>query len=194
VPRISAPTVVEHRARQRQALLDAAAQVALEHGGRGVTFAAVSARSGLARSSLYEYFPSPDALVAELVVDSLERVTAEVHSAVDAQRDPRLRLRAYVRAVLRLADSGDRALGRALSDLELPAECSAALRAMHERLTAPLVDALAALGSADPARDAAYAQGVLDAAARRIESGGSPRPEAAAAEAFIAAALEPRRG
>jgi AcrR family transcriptional regulator len=192
VPRISAPTVVEHRARQRQALLDAAAQVALEHGGRGVTFAAVSARSGLARSSLYEYFPSPDALVAELVVDSLERVTAEVHNAVDGQRDPRLRLRAYVRAVLRLADSGDRALGRALSDLELPAECSAALGAMHERLTAPLVDALAELGSADPARDAAYAQGVLDAAARRIESGGSPRSEAAAAEAFIAAALEPR--
>lgn len=123
---------------------------------------------------------------------SLDRVTAEVHSAVDAQRDPRLRLRAYVRAVLRLADSGDRALGRALSDLELPPECSAALGAMHERLAAPLVDALAALGSADPARDAAYAQGVLEAAARRIESGGGPRSEAAAAEAFIVAALEPR--
>jgi AcrR family transcriptional regulator len=192
VPRISAPTVVEHRARQRRAVLDAAAQVALEQGGRGVTFAAVSARSGLARSSLYEYFPSPDALLAELVVDSLDRVTAEVRSAVDAQRDPRLRLRAYVRAVLRLADSGDRALGRALSDLELPPECSAALGAMHERLAAPLVDALAALGSADPARDAAYAQGVLEAAARRIESGGGPRSEAAAAEAFIVAALEPR--
>jgi AcrR family transcriptional regulator len=192
VPRISAPTVVEHRARQRRAVLDAAAQVALEQGGRGVTFAAVSARSGLARSSLYEYFPSPDALLAELVVDSLDRVTAEVRSAVDAQRDPRLRLRAYVRAVLRLADSGDRALGRALSDLELPPECSAALGAMHERLASPLVDALAALGSADPARDAAYAQGVLEAAARRIESGGGPRSEAAAAEAFIVAALEPR--
>lgn len=192
MPRISAPTVVEHRARQRQAVLDAAAQVALEHGGRGVTFAAVSARSGLARSSLYEYFSSPDALLAELVVDSLDRVTAEVHSAVETQRDPRLRLRAYIRAVLRLADSGDRALGRALSDLELPPECSAALGAMHERLTAPLVDALAALGSAHPARDAAYAQGVLDAAARRIESGGSPRSEAAAAEAYIVAALKPR--
>jgi AcrR family transcriptional regulator len=189
VPRISAPTLVEHRARQRQAVLDAAAQVALEHGGRGVTFAAVSARSGLARSSLYEYFASPDALLAELVVDSLERVTAEVHRAVDVHQGARPRLRAYVRSVLGLADSGDRALGRALSDLELPPECSTALRELLERLTAPLVEALAALGSADPVRDAAYAQGVLDAAARRIEAGRSPRSEAAHAEAFIVGAL-----
>ena len=123
-------------------------------------------------------------------MDSLERVTAEVQSAVDAQRDPRLRLRAYVRAVLRLADSGDRALGRALSDLGAAPGVLGRPGGRCTRGSRPRWSTRWPRSAPpDPARDAAYAQGALDAAARRIESGRSPRSEAAAAEAFISAVL-----
>lgn len=51
MPKISAPTVAEHRVRQRGALLRAAIELLVDGGVSAVTPAAVSAAAGLARPS-----------------------------------------------------------------------------------------------------------------------------------------------
>ncbi|WP_406673984.1 helix-turn-helix domain-containing protein [Nonomuraea sp. N2-4H] len=68
MPRIQAPTVAEHRAAQRRALLDAAREILAET-GRPPTLARVAERAGLARSSLYQYFRSSGDLLNAVVED-----------------------------------------------------------------------------------------------------------------------------
>ena len=58
MPKISAPTVAEHRVRQRDALLHAATELLVDGGVSAVTPAAVGAAAGLARPSVYQYFSS----------------------------------------------------------------------------------------------------------------------------------------
>ena len=53
MPRITAPTVAEHHAKQRRALLDAARDLLAETGAEP-SMAAVARRAGLARSSIYQ--------------------------------------------------------------------------------------------------------------------------------------------
>ena len=56
MPQIDAPTVAEHRAQQREALLDAAEAILLADGHGALTFRALGERTGLARNSIYRYF------------------------------------------------------------------------------------------------------------------------------------------
>ena len=56
MPKISAPSIVEHRELRRQQLISAALELALGEGAEAVTVAAVAKKAGLARSSIYEYF------------------------------------------------------------------------------------------------------------------------------------------
>ena len=64
MPQIDAPTVAEHRAQQREALLDAAEAILLDAGHGALTFRALGERTGLARNSIYRYFGSRDDLIA----------------------------------------------------------------------------------------------------------------------------------
>ena len=71
MPKIQAPTVALHRELRRQQLIDAAMELALANGAESITVAAVAAKAGLARSSIYEYFASSADLVADLVLEEL---------------------------------------------------------------------------------------------------------------------------
>ena len=57
MPRIDAPTVAEHHVMRRDAIIAAARDLLGTAGASAVTPAAVAGRSGLARTSVYQYFP-----------------------------------------------------------------------------------------------------------------------------------------
>jgi AcrR family transcriptional regulator len=64
------PRKLPRQARSRatvDALLEAAAQVLVEHGYEKATTARVAERAGVSVGSLYQYFPSKEALVAALI-------------------------------------------------------------------------------------------------------------------------------
>jgi AcrR family transcriptional regulator len=69
MPKIETQTLSQHRDWRRSQLIDAAAAIALESGGEAVTVAAVAARAGLSRTSVYEYFASSADLAADLIID-----------------------------------------------------------------------------------------------------------------------------
>jgi AcrR family transcriptional regulator len=194
MPRISAPTLAEHRSQQRAALLDAAEALVIEGGPAAATFAAVAHRAGLARSSVYEYFPSPGALVADLVADRLRRWGQEVGPRLESVTDPAERIGAYV--TLSLSGTGQRhgGLAQVIAASDLPPECRTALIELHDEVAAPLMTALAELGVRDVPRTSALIAGVVDAARRRIAQGASVRDEAAAARAFILGAVTADQG
>lgn len=170
MPRISAPTVAEHRSAQQRALLDAARAILAET-GHPPTFAALAERAGLARPSVYQYFRSADDLLRAMMEDVFPRWSATVASAMDDAPDDPSRVLAYVRANLRLVAEGEHALATALAGAGPAGAVAESMRAMHDELLRPLADTLRSLGVADVASTAALVNAVVNAASRMIESG-----------------------
>ncbi|MCC9307068.1 TetR/AcrR family transcriptional regulator [Kitasatospora sp. RB6PN24] len=167
MPKIRAATLAEHRLRQRTALLDAARALLTEGGPEALTFPALAARTGLARSSVYEYFRSRTDLVEQLCELDLPLWAAEIEAAMAAADGPLAHLEAYVRGQLTLAGDPRHRAVLALGTLELDEAARARIRAAHGALTELVVDDLAALGHPEPRLTAALLQGLVEAAVRR---------------------------
>ncbi len=170
MPRISAPTVAEHRAAQQRVLLDAARSLLAET-GRPPTFTALAERAGLARPSVYQYFRSADDLLRAMVEDVFPRWSATVARAMDEAPDARSRVMAYLWANLELVAQGEHALATALANAGPPSAVMEGSRAMHDELLKPLGDALETLGARDVARSATLINAVVNSASRMIEAG-----------------------
>jgi AcrR family transcriptional regulator len=151
VPRIQAPTVAEHRERRQRAILDAA-RALLEETGEAPSLAAAGARIGLARPSVYQYFPSRDALLLGVVADVFPAWTARVLDHVDAAATPADRVWAYVEANVALFTGPEQTVAKALRTLIEPAVLREHSSQHHARLREPLLDSLRLLGEPEPER------------------------------------------
>ncbi|SDE55799.1 TetR/AcrR family transcriptional regulator [Rhodococcus tukisamuensis] len=187
MPRISAPTVAQHRAAQRRALLDAAREVLTEGATDIPGFAEVAARAGLARSSMYQYFKSRRDLLDALVEDSFPRWSDRVEREMDAAGAPDRRVLAYVRANLDLVAEGEHAIASSIAAIAPTEKMTETSALLHRKLVTPLVTALTELGATDPAATAELINAVVHAATRQVEAGGDP----VAVQARAAELIEP---
>lgn len=175
MPRISAPTVAEHRERQRAALLSAGIALLVKDGVKGTTLAAVGAAAGLARSSVYQYFESSDALVAACVEESFALPDAELAAAVRSAGSPVEAVDAYVRTALRLGAAGAFGPATALGASDVPNACKVRLAELYAIQAEPLLESLRAAGVPDPVVSCLLVRAVLRGAVEAIENGASPR-------------------
>jgi len=174
MPRIRAATVVEHREMQRRALLEAARDLVADGGLGALTFPALAKATGLARSSVYEYFKSRADVVEALVAHEFPAWIGEVRAAMAAETTAERQLAAYVRRQLGLvSEPGHRAL-LALSGQELDGDARERIRAAHGWLLDLGIGVLRALGHPEPRLAASLVQGTVDAAAKRISLGADP--------------------
>lgn len=150
MPRIDAPTVAEHHARQRRALLDAA-HALLAETGEAPSMAAVARRAGLARSSVYQYFGSPQELLQAVVGDVFPSWASQVERRVAEAGGPGERVWAYVEANLDLFASSEQAVAVALSRVVEPSVLQGPMQEFHAQLQVPLRAALTELGEPDVA-------------------------------------------
>ncbi|CAL9420105.1 hypothetical protein SUDANB146_01826 [Streptomyces sp. enrichment culture] len=178
---------------QRAALLDAARSLLSEGGTEALTFPALAERTGLARSSVYEYFRSRAAVVEELCEADFPVWAAEVEAAMADAEGPEGKIEAYVRKQLELVGDRRHRAVVAISASELDAGAREKIRAAHGGLIAMIVEALAELGHAEPRLTAMLLQGVVDAAVRRIELGAAEHPDVIA-RAAVSLALGGVRG
>ncbi len=162
---------------QRRALLDAARALLSEGGTEALSFPALAQRTGLARSSVYEYFRSRAAVVEELCAVDFPVWAAEVESTMAAKELPEEKIEAYVRTQLALVGDRRHRAVVAISAGELDAGARERIRAAHGGLIAMVVEALGALGHQQPRLTAMLLQGVVDAAVRRIELGAAEDPQ-----------------
>ncbi|MEU5024616.1 TetR/AcrR family transcriptional regulator [Streptomyces milbemycinicus] len=163
--------MAEHRTMQRDALLDAARSLLSEGGTEALTFPALAERTGLARSSVYEYFRSRAAVVEELCAVDFPVWAAEVEAAMERVDSPEAKIEAYVRQQLALVGDRRHRAVVAISAGELDSGAREKIRAAHGGLIAMVVQALGELGHEQPRLTAVLLQGVVDAAVRRIELG-----------------------
>ncbi|MFE9428454.1 TetR/AcrR family transcriptional regulator [Kitasatospora sp. NPDC006697] len=159
--------MAEHRRSQLTALLDAARALLAEGGLDALTFPALAARTGLARSSVYEYFRSRGHLVERLCETDFPLWSAEIETAMAVREQPLDRLEAFVRAQLALAGDPRHRAVAALATAELDGAARARIRAAHAQLVDLVVAELSALGHRDPQLTAALLQGVVESAVRR---------------------------
>lgn len=178
---------------QRGALLDAARSLLSEGGTEALTFPALAERTGLARSSVYEYFRSRAAVVEELCAVDFPVWAAEVEAAMAGAATPDGKVEAYVRKQLELVGDRRHRAVVAISVSELDDGAREKIRAAHGGLVAMIVEALADLGQDQPRLGAMLLQGVVDAAVRRIELGAAEDPERIT-EAAVTMALRGVRG
>lgn len=178
---------------QRGALLDAARSLLSEGGTEALTFPALAERTGLARSSVYEYFRSRASVVEELCAVDFPVWAAEVETAMQQADTAEGKVEAYVRKQLDLVGDRRHRAVVAISASELDAGAREKIRAAHGGLIAMIVEALGELGQEQPRLAAMLLQGVVDAAVRRIEIGAAENPEAIA-DAAVAMALRGVRG
>ncbi len=178
---------------QRASLLDAARSLLSDGGTEALTFPALAERTGLARSSVYEYFRSRAAVVEELCAVDFPVWAAEVEAAMEGETAPEAKVEAYVRTQLDLVGDRRHRAVVAISASELDAGAREKIRAAHGGLIAMIVEALGEMGHAQPRLAAMLLQGVVDAAVRRIELGAAEEPTAIT-EAAVSMALRGVRG
>ncbi|MFA1547918.1 TetR/AcrR family transcriptional regulator [Actinomadura chokoriensis] len=191
MPKIQAPTIAEHRAAQRAALLDAARTLLSEEAERAPSMADVARQAGLARSSVYAYFKSRDDLLDALIVDTFPRWSAYVEAQMGKAGSPGDRVLAYVYANLRLVARGDHALARALAATGRTDTLANSSRLLHDELQTPLREALADHGASDPAGTAELVQSVVYALTRMIEEGLAERAARRLADELLTPYLRP---
>ncbi len=171
MPKIETETLSQHRDWRRSQLIDAAAAIALESGGGAVTVAAVAARAGLSRTSVYEYFASSADLAADLVIEELTAFAQELQEISAAGQSPADAIDLWIEGSLQYIADGRHLLAKALNAIDLPRNRSAAIGMAHKALLAPLRSKLEELGISDVNFALTLIQSTTDGASRRIESG-----------------------
>jgi len=74
MPKINAATIDEHKELTRQGLLDAGAALFVSLGLAGTSIGMLADEAGIARTTVYEYFPNKEAVLAELIYERLPLV------------------------------------------------------------------------------------------------------------------------
>jgi len=173
MPKISAPTVAEHRVAQRAALLEATRKILLGDGLAGVTPRSVAERAGLARSSFYEYFGSRDDILTAVALNAFDEWAAEIDDAL-AGAPAADRIRIYVESTMRMTADGKHALASILQQADLSPSKLEDIMAMHDTLLLPITTVLREIGTPDMMAHGTLIQGLLGAGVQLVTHGMDP--------------------
>jgi AcrR family transcriptional regulator len=171
MPKINAPSVAEHREQQRQSLLEAALAILVSEGADAVTPAAIGARTGLARSSVYRYFSASEQIIATVVEEAFPAWSDALAGALAEAATPASQVDAYVRETLVQAATGAHRPMAALGAARLPAACRSRIAELHRAAAAPLIAALTELGVPQPQLTAELLGGLMLAGMNAVEHG-----------------------
>lgn len=189
MPRISAPTVAEHRERQHDALLSAARDLLIREGAEAVTPARLGEATGLARNSVYTYFPSTGAVLAELVEDGFRRWAVAIDSALAGVVAPADRLERYVSSTLAQAAAGEHHVAVELAHVALPDACRVRVGELHGQLESTLRTIIESLGVEDIDDAMLLVQGTIDGALRAADGGAQAEHLTAITMRYVMAGL-----
>lgn len=179
MPRITAGSVAEHVAQQEQAVFDAAIALFTERGYSAVTLADVAKEVGLARNSLYRYFPTKASILMRWYENEMPTQIQRSVDLLEGDDPPARRIDRWAAAQIDYAHRPEHrliaALGEAAGDLDPAARTE--LAASHEQLMAPFFTALGEAGLAG-GELAATADliwsAVLTQARRELDTGADP--------------------
>ena len=179
MPRINAANIAEHVQQQEDAILKAAARLFAEKGVAGTEIGDIAKAVGLARPSLYRYFPDKAAILLRWYRAELPAQAARSAELLSGSVRPAARLLRWAEAQIDYARRPEHALIAAMAEAapDLDPDARAELAESHHQLLAPVTETLAATGVEGDELDAAteLLWGlVLAQAARELRVGDDP--------------------
>lgn len=146
MPRIAAENIEEHVRQQTEKILDAARASFVEDGYRGTDLGRIAKRTGLARNSLYRYFPSKDHILVAVLQQEMAPYIARTETLADDFPDPARRIDAWLDLQMELATGPCHAMIRILGDMtEASDDLLEQIRALHVAPRDVLEDVVAEL-------------------------------------------------
>jgi AcrR family transcriptional regulator len=141
MPRITAPTLAEHREATWKRLRDAFLADLSEHGYADLSLASVARRAGIARNTIYNYAPDKDALLVAVFQEQAQPFLDSLAQTVSGIEEPEIRLVRATEHVLAAFVPGARGLPimNTRNDM-LPVEVRRALEACMAPAFQLLVD------------------------------------------------------
>ena len=88
MPKINAPTIDEHKTLTRHALLEAGVGAFVKFGLAGTSMGTLADTAGIARTTVYEYFPNKESVLVALIYEKLPPIIDQV--LADLPRDSAL--------------------------------------------------------------------------------------------------------
>src|SRR5271166_7047006 len=73
--------------KSRTAIVTATRELLLERGFDGLSIEAVAARAGVGKQTIYRWWPSRPALVADVVLDDADKILASINHTDDLSAD-----------------------------------------------------------------------------------------------------------
>lgn len=169
MPRISAASIEEHVRQQNERVLEAAARLFRAKGFRGTDMADIAAAVGLARNSIYRYFPNKEHILAACVQRDMGPFVKRIEGLEEAYPDPRARVEAWIDMAIDMATSPAHATLELMSEVrEASPELRQQILRLHQAPNTVLeraVGALVARQRRDPALVTAMVAGMVQSAA-----------------------------
>ena len=197
MPRISAPTVAEHRVMVQQQLVDAAEQILRSGEPDALTASAVTAAVGIARNSIYRYVDSVDDLRGLVLARHLPAWLDAVEEELSSVEDPAERIAVWVRANVEQAARSGHGWLMGLGQTTVPSEATIkVMETAHAIMRDVLRDAWGRLtDDQDTAMiGAGLIRGLLESAFKQLDAGRRPALVASLAEdatrAVVAAVID----
>lgn len=107
MPKLWKESIDAHRHAVRQATLDAAARLVAENGLRSVTMSRIAQETGIARATLYTYFPDVEAVLAAWHERQVTGHLTRLAALRDGPGDPGRRLAAVLEGYASAVREGD---------------------------------------------------------------------------------------
>lgn len=136
MPKITGPNIAQHVADQEAAVFAAAIALFEAHGVDGVSMGAIAEAVGLARSSLYRYFPNRAAIVDRWFTTAMQPVIEESDRIARSDRPRTERFTRWVeRQIEFLSEPANRTMVRAaIESNEMSIDQRADIVARHQEL------------------------------------------------------------
>jgi AcrR family transcriptional regulator len=187
MPKISADSIADHVAHQRQAIFEAATELFIERGVAAVSLGDIASAVGLKRNSLYRYFNDRDHLIVELVEHQMAAHADEVEALLATEDSERARLHRWVDCQLDAAADRSHMLGYeiAASPGVLGAEARTRIGELHASSVRSVTALLSEVLGGPPAEQLGWTldllRGILSGATTTIaRNGDSPGARALA--------------
>ncbi len=128
MPRIAASTIDEHVRNQTGRVLEAASRLFRQRGLHGTDMSDIAAAVGLARNSLYRYYPNKEHILVACVERDMEPFLRRIWALESGFPEPRARIDAWIDMSI------DVAISPAHATLGLISEIKEASAELHEQI------------------------------------------------------------
>lgn len=117
MPRIAAPTIEEHVRNQNDRVLAAASRLFRERGLHGTDMSVIAAAVGLARNSLYRYYPSKEHILLACIQRDMQPFLRRMRALEATFPEPRARIEGWIDMSIDIAVSPAHATLELISEI-----------------------------------------------------------------------------